>query len=262
MANNMPEIVVISRDMQRAHWHLTEQHRIITAHIDELVVYAYSLASTVGLQGVAGCMIDRGFGFTVISEYEDAEGYTFLMRAIEEGNIPMLDTPQANLRTKRNKYGLTALDLARKVKNERMVRRFEEAFRAEDENIFIEFARTGDLEKVREYLTKGGDVNAIRINERTALFEACLTGNLEMVTLLLEHRADPRIIDARRRTALEVTQNPEIRRLIAERVEELNQLSDARGRTTVLGGPAGPGGPVVRGGNRKSARKTRRQRRR
>ena len=53
--------------------------------------------------------------------------------------------------------------------------------------------QAGDLEKMREILDGGADVNAIDKLERTALHDACEAENVAAAELLLERGADPMI---------------------------------------------------------------------
>jgi len=207
-----------------------------------------------------------------ICNYEDSEGYSPVMRAVEAGNLAMVIEIIKQLRgintlqvfqINRNKYGLTVLDLARKLKNEEIVRHIEDSIRRYKQEQFLYSIQTSNIEDVRRHIMSGIDINGTGANERTPLFEACYNGRWEVVKLLLEHRANP-FLGSTWATPLQQIrgQNPEIERLLEERIEELNRLSAASGRPAGPRDPAGPSGPAGRGGNRKSARKTRRQRRR
>eukprot|EP01040_Poterioochromonas_malhamensis_P003286 gene3286-3504_t len=57
-----------------------------------------------------------------------------------------------------------------------------------------EYVRNNDIVKVEEYISSGGDINAIDKLKRTPLHLAAWNGNLDIVTCLLKHNA---IIDAK-----------------------------------------------------------------
>jgi uncharacterized protein len=64
------------------------------------------------------------------------------------------------------------------------------SFAKDQGQALIEAAKQGDLERVRELLDKGADVNARNINDMTVLISAARGGNLEIVKLLLEKGSD------------------------------------------------------------------------
>jgi len=201
--------------------------------------------------------------------YEDREGYTPEMRAIEAGNFEifrLLYNPFN--RSKRTHDGRTTLDIAKTSKNQEILKFLERAYEHNDELDLMYSVLSGNIDKVRGHLSRGVRVNCIMSHDNgklsgcTPLFLACMVGNLEMVRLLLENRANPMITayanlsyppspllelyGRRHISPLQVSEpHPEIHRLITERIRQLEEL-----RTR----PAG--------GNRKSARKTRRRHRR
>lgn len=73
---------------------------------------------------------------------------------------------------------------------------------AVDQEVMYDAALNGNLEKVKESIGKGADLNAVDNEGRTALMYASFNGHTEIVRLLLNEGAEVGIRDPMGRTAL------------------------------------------------------------
>jgi len=55
---------------------------------------------------------------------------------------------------------------------------------------FIEACRDGDLNKVKEYIENGVDIEVKNLDYETPLFAACICGRTEVVNFLLKNGAN------------------------------------------------------------------------
>ena len=86
----------------------------------------------------------------------------------------------------------------------------------------IESAKNGDLEKVKECLANGANVNFRTKNGKTALMLASWYKNIEIVKLLVENRANVNFIDKHNNSALYYAKTDEIWDYLKPKVKNIN----------------------------------------
>ena len=104
-----------------------------------------------------------------------------------------------------NKFGWTALGIAREKKKLNMAKRLELAGgidKGREEAKFVELARKGMIAALMKAIQNGANVNVCKLNGTTALMKAVKEGNLTAVNLLLKAKANVNQKDNEGMTAL------------------------------------------------------------
>ena len=99
----------------------------------------------------------------------------------------------------------------------------------------IDFSGNGNIDRVRQLLDSGADLNLQNDNGYTALINASLNGHTFMVELLLSSGADLNLQNINGYTALMTAENhghPEIARILKHHMNIIRIQSIARGRLT------------------------------
>lgn len=141
-------------------------------------------------------------------DYQDKDGKTMLMYAINAENIKlirMLLSKGASLDIK-DKHGMSARDMASETSNRELFY-FISSVANSDELEFINAAKNGNLEKVKQLLKKGVRIESIDKDGSTALIHASAYNNAKIVALLLKEGAICNKNTSYNMTPLEITQN-------------------------------------------------------
>ena len=84
----------------------------------------------------------------------------------------------------------------------------------------VRAAKRGNLEKVRQFLDQGVNVNTRDGYGRTALMEASREGHAELVSLLLAHGADPELESFSNTNAFQYAKNSSVYNLLIQHLNE------------------------------------------
>ena len=128
-------------------------------------------------------------------------GKTALKYASENGHFEIIKYLIANGAdvNANNNYGETALNLA---KTDEIKAYLEQAIKQKEFNDFISFVKQGDLEKIRECLSNGVNINAVDSDGKTALMWACQKGHFEVAITLISSGTDINAKDKNGKTAI------------------------------------------------------------
>ena len=136
------------------------------------------------LEKVKEC-IANGADVNVKRKYDE----TALMGASQNGHfeiVKYLVENGADVNAKNN-GGKTALNLA---KTDEIKAYLEQAIKQKEFNDFISFVKQGDLEKIRECLSNGVNINVADNDNKTALMWACQSGHFEVTITLISSGAN------------------------------------------------------------------------
>lgn len=153
-------------------------------------------------------------------------GWTALRLAIQNRNTDvvnrLLETGQCDVNLE-NRYGETALFFAVEIGHLGIVDRLL-AYGAnyyhvnkDGENLLHYIIESENINMFQKLLSLGLDVNQQNNNGRTPLISAVVLNRQEIIKILLEHGADPMIKDIKGETALDLTNDKEIKNLLMKK---------------------------------------------